>query len=525
MAAALSVIAMSNVERQQWIEETKAQLLDDKKSSDRVTQELMSLYDEAAYKLEMSINALYKRFADDNGLSAEQANSLLTGKEYSTWRNSLKGYLDLIKRNPNSKTLIELNTLAMKSRITRKEQLLSEVYINMAQLADKSASKLTTLLRDVIKVHYNKAAYRLQKQIKLAFPVPHINETAIKQILDYPWQTKKFSETVWNNVDKLAAVAKRDIAAGMMMGSHSTKIAASIAKTMGTGKYVAERLARTETHYFAYQAKMKAWVASGITQYRFSGGAEGSGKCDCAALNGGVFDIEMAEVGVNYPPMHPNCRCAAVPHIEDGIFSDRFAVPMDKDMGYDDWKDKYLGRDRTIGEVNTNPMPVTSKSIRSVKPVNSRILDKKRQKMLAERNKELLEYIKDEPVGTEAIAYYDMNLKELAKRKGDIGHVGALKVKGEHIVIHNHPSGNTFTHTDIRSFVTNIETAMMVAVGNSGKVYTLEKGDDYDGFKINQLLTPILEKWEKKEYTVDTYMNDINQFLSEVKDYGAYFNG
>lgn len=32
--------------------------------------------------------------------------------------------------------------------------------------------------------------------------------------------------------------------------------------------------------------------------------------CDeCKALNGMEFRTEDAVVGVNYPPMHPNCRC------------------------------------------------------------------------------------------------------------------------------------------------------------------------------------------------------------------------
>lgn len=515
---------MSNADRQNWIENAKEQIMADTKESDKVTRELLQLYDEAAYKIEQSIHALYGKFATDNGLSMMEATALLSGSDYTKWRNSLSGYLDMIKQNPDSKTLIELNTLAMKSRITRQEALLGDVYKNLAVLAGDCSTKLDSLLGDVIKVNYNKSAYLLQKGLQVAFPVPHINERAIRHILNYPWHTKKFSKAVWDNIDRITTVAKHEIAAGIMTGSSCQRITKNVAELMGKGKDVAERLVRTERQYFAYQAKLKAWEESGIEHYRFIG-AEETSKCHCGELNGAVHKLEEAVVGVNYPPIHPNCRCSAVAYIHEGVFSPKYAQPMPKDMKFEDWSKEYLSKDKKVGDINLESIPITNKAINAVKPVPSKLLDKQGQKLLAQRNKELLKYVKDEPPGTEAIAYYDMSMKELAKAKGGYGHVGGFRVATKHIITHNHPSGGTFTHTDLTSFVENTDTAMLVAIGNNGKVYTLEKGNDYDGFEISRLLAPILEKYNKKGYNIDTYMADINNFLKEVGKYGASYEG
>lgn len=511
-------------ERNDWIEQAKREVVFDNKNADKATSEVMFLYDECAMQIEDSIHALYAKFAKDNNLSLTEANKLLTDKEYSIWRKSIEEYLADIKNNPaDSKTLLELNTLAMKSRVSRKEQLLSNVYMQMAALANDTTTKMTDLLSDVVKVNYYRQAFTTQKQLGVAFGVPKLDTEQIRKILDYPWGTKKFSATIWDNVDTLTAVTKRAIARGVVNGYSSTKIAKEIDDTMQKGKLVAERVARTESHYFAYQARLESFKACGIKRYRFVGTDDGSGKCDCHRLNTKTFAVDEAVVGVNYPPIHPNCKCSVVASFEK-VDLPKDAKPIDKDIKFADWQDKYI-KDTPQGDINLEPLPIKKQSIKAVKPVDSSILDKRQQKQLAEKHKQLLEYVKDDPVGTEAIAYYDMNLKELAKYKGKIGHVDGRLVVGEHIAIHNHPSGNIFTHTDIRRFIETPDLMLLSAVGNNGKVYTIEKTKDFDGFSASAKVIKIIEKFDSCKYnSVDEYLEDMERLLKEADGFGAKVN-
>ena len=46
----------------------------------------------------------------------------------------------------------------------------------------------------------------------------------------------------------------------------------------------------------------------GIDEYYY----KGAGCPKCAIVNNQKFKLEEAEVGVNFPPMHPNCKCHIV---------------------------------------------------------------------------------------------------------------------------------------------------------------------------------------------------------------------
>ena len=54
-----------------------------------------------------------------------------------------------------------------------------------------------------------------------------------------------------------------------------------------------------------------------FTQYEYSPILD-SKTCEiCRALNGKVFEISERQPGVNFPPMHPWCRCTWIPYIGD----------------------------------------------------------------------------------------------------------------------------------------------------------------------------------------------------------------
>jgi len=80
----------------------------------------------------------------------------------------------------------------MKSRISRKEHLLANIYQNMMDLAQDTTTKMTDLLGDIVKVSYYENCWRIQRGFGYGFTVAKINESLIKRILEYPWSEKQF---------------------------------------------------------------------------------------------------------------------------------------------------------------------------------------------------------------------------------------------------------------------------------------------------------------------------------------------
>ncbi len=299
---------MSYWTRNEWIEDAKERVLQNTKRTDDYARELIFLYDEAAFNIEKEIEALFARFAKDNGLTEEAARQLLEGKEYSVWRKSIEEYIaEASDAAKGSKALLELNTL----------------------------------LGDMLQVNYYESCFSIQRGIGLGFHVAKIDKKLIQRVLSFPWSEKHYSEAVWGACDHLSALAKREITLGFIQGSSVQKMACAIDEVMDKGRYNAERLVRTECKYFANQGEVMGYKESGIEEYQFLGGTEHSGSCTCSDLNGRVFRVDEAEPGVNLPPIHPNCLCIIRAYFKKSVFAKREGNPLDGNIKFEEWKKKY----------------------------------------------------------------------------------------------------------------------------------------------------------------------------------------
>lgn len=331
---------MSLRDRNYWIEQAKEKVLQNAKSTDGYVKEIMYLYDEAANQIELEINAMFSKYAEKNELTNAEASKLISGKEYSQWKKSVEKYLeDIAKEGANSRTLLELNTLSVKGQLSRKEQLLANIYQNMINLAQDSNTKLSDLLGDMLKTNYYRNCFTTQVGIGMGFNVGKINEKLLKQVLEYPWSGKKFSQTIWENTDKVASLAKREITIGFINGSSVQKMAKGINDVMGKGRYAAERLVRTESSYFSNQGEILGYQEMGVDQYEFLGGG-----CEiCQSLNGNTFNVSDAEAGINLPPIHPNCKCTTTVVSKIDMFKLKpGANPLSSNVKFEEWKEKYI---------------------------------------------------------------------------------------------------------------------------------------------------------------------------------------
>lgn len=327
---------MNQLERNQWIERAKQRVLSNAELTDSYVRDIMDLYDETANQLEMELSAMFQKYASENGLTAAEASRLLTGDEYSRWRKSIDAYLEEAKGD--SRTLLELNTLSAKSRISRKEQLLADIYRSMITLSGETEVKLTDLLGEMYRTNYYRSCYDVQSIMGIGFRVAKVDEGMLKRILEHPWSGKNYSEALWENTDKLAVLARRELTIGFMSGSSVQKMSKEIDDVMEKGRYAAERLVRTESSYFANQGHLAAYRELGVKEYSFLGGG-----CDiCLALNGSSFPLSEGVPGVNMPPMHPNCKCTITPKAARSMFESRQgANPLKDNPKFEEWKQRY----------------------------------------------------------------------------------------------------------------------------------------------------------------------------------------
>ena len=96
---------------------------------------------------------------------------------------------------------------------------------------------------------------------------------------------------------------------------------------------------------------IESYKMDGVEQYQILATLD-SETCEiCGELDGKIFLVENAVIGLNFPPFHSGCRCTTVPYYDDTPTDGMIRVARDKDgnnievpesMTYKEYKETYL---------------------------------------------------------------------------------------------------------------------------------------------------------------------------------------
>ena len=181
------------------------------KDLNKIEKELADVYKEAMTNISKEISYLFDKYSKDNNLSYKEANRLLNSKEYREFKYDLKTYMKLIEQSGDKQLLLELNTLAMKSRISRLEEMLYQCdkYIN--EVYKSTNNKLEDLYTGTIKDNYYQTIFDIHKSIGAGVSFSYIDNDMIKDILAFPWSGRNYSQNLWINRTKLKENLKKEI--------------------------------------------------------------------------------------------------------------------------------------------------------------------------------------------------------------------------------------------------------------------------------------------------------------------------
>ncbi len=112
---------------------------------------------------------------------------------------------------------------------------------------------------------------------------------------------------------------------GVMNGHGANRIATKISRAFNTSTWRARTIARTEVIRASNMARLMGWKQSGVVKRKEWLTAYDDRTCpECADMDGQTISIEEQfkgmqgneQVFMQMPPLHPSCRCTAVPVIE-----------------------------------------------------------------------------------------------------------------------------------------------------------------------------------------------------------------
>lgn len=329
-----------------------------KQSREKIEKDLARQYRQSAQKIQDDIAALYGRFAKENGLSLKEATALLKGNEFKEWRYTLEEYNHLAQNN--NAILKELNTLAMRSRISRLDKLYSQTLMELNRLGEHVEKSMTNFLSEAYRDNYYKGLFEIGKTAGIHGTISAVDNKRLEDVLRTPWSGKNYSARIWDNQKKLAETIKQTVFDSVHRGVSVPKLSKMVQDRMGVGKYEATRLVRTELNYVHNQANLDSIKDSGMEFYKFIATLDSRTSQKCRSHDGSIVPVEEASPGDNLPPLHPHCRSTIIGSLGEGKGGQKgtriardseghsFHVPQQ--MKYSDYKAVYIDQSKTIDQ-------------------------------------------------------------------------------------------------------------------------------------------------------------------------------
>lgn len=358
----MAYIKTKNTE-EYWKKRFSLSQLAKEKTAGELLTSMKSVYKNSLAEINKEIEAFYGRYAENNNLTLQEVNKRLNPNELKSAKYEIEKYYDNIdKLARNNEGTVDVSLLrkykdelrlqSAKAYMSRLEEIKLRMKNVVVNLGIEESKDFTEELEKIYSNTYSRTSYRIDKGLGFSegFVAPG-NETLNKAIHE-KWLGMNYSDRIWTNKGKLIDSLNTTFLQGVAQGHNPRKIAEEMSKKYQTNYHNCERLARTESIHIANDATCNSYKEHNITKYQFIADLSERTCPICGSLDNEVFDLKYRNEGVNYPVMHPNCRCTTVPYFEkdeiDSMFDKAQRVARDENgklyyvpasMTYNQWRE------------------------------------------------------------------------------------------------------------------------------------------------------------------------------------------
>lgn len=365
--------------------------------TDETIKKVGKLYEGVRKGIDFSINKILGTYIKTNNLTYSEALKLLNQPQTKEYRNELNRIVDRITdEDAKSKILAKLNAQAYASRISRLEALRSLIVAEAYSVGYQSEKLTEARLITTYKDSYYREHYTIQKGTGCAYDFSKISNPAVRNAITTKWKGGNYSSRIWKNTDELAEAVGEALTQGLMQGSAVAKIATTLQKKVGNTRSSVLRIIRTETAYVSSKGRADSLKDAQISKYIFIATLDLRTSSICRKLDGKIFEVAKAQIGVNKPPMHPNCRSTDGAYIEgedrsrlqrrarNPITGENELIPQN--MTYEEWYEKYVINGQNTVRAKANETAIKKYGIKKPYSMSDEELAEEINKVKAQRN-------------------------------------------------------------------------------------------------------------------------------------------
>ena len=266
--------------------------------------ELEKTYRAQSVKLQRAIFDFYTKYAENHEMTYQDAMKRLRGEDLSDYVENARKYREQAEKDPE--LLKRLNEQYSAARAIRIEALHAEAVYRAGVLAGALHKSFEKYLYDVAEYAYKKAH---------GGRTGAVNRPAFEEVIKTPFNGRNYSEQLWGNTDTLADSLKKVFRQGFIRGDSPHEMAREIRKEFNVARSRAETLVRTDATAIINRATIKRYKREGLKYYRILVVLDDRTTQICRrfAQEDKLYKLEDAQVGVNMPPFHYNCRSTIMP--------------------------------------------------------------------------------------------------------------------------------------------------------------------------------------------------------------------
>ena len=292
-------------------------------------KQLTMFYANTEKSIQKEIDAFYGKYALQKDMTLAEAKKKVSQMDVQAFSEKAKRYVE--EKNFSDQANEELKLYNATMKINRLELLKSEIGLECASLGNDLEKYAGDTLTDEAKAEAQRQAGILGTTLDT------FDAKYMKEVVTGSYTDATFSDRIWGNNESLKHNLDTLLTQAIIGGKHPDVLARQLQKQFGTSQYEARRLMRTESSRIQGQIAVDSYKEGGIEEYEWV--AEPTACEICKPLDGKRWKVNGAETGnKEHPmfPMHPNCRCAVIPVVDE--------------KEYDDWMN-YLDKGGTTAEL------------------------------------------------------------------------------------------------------------------------------------------------------------------------------
>lgn len=190
-------------------------------------------------------------------------------------------------------------------RMTNRRAIRTLARLNAFSAIDDLRTTMARFLGEAVSEGYLRATFIMQKEAGTAWAVDGLTNARVQTIVD----TIIREDDAKRFMDPMIKMSSDVVIDSMLRGLPPDTIHKSVDDVKGSMLFRSKRTARTTLTEASQDAHTESYKRHDIKMYRFVATWDEKTCPICGEMDGKEFPRDEAQRGVNYPPMHPNCRC------------------------------------------------------------------------------------------------------------------------------------------------------------------------------------------------------------------------